>query len=401
MATNEKGPASPAPDLEVSLEALLDQTAAAVLRHVVMPMPIADVVALWVGHTWVYLVFDYTPRLGITAPERGCGKSTLMDLLNSVCCNPKKSDNLTPAVAFRTIDAAKGRITMLADEFDTYLRQDRVLQGILNSGYERSGSAPRCEKDDKGNITPKEFSTFAPLALAGIGKLPGPLASRSIPVALQKRTRDEPIEKFRHNGNRAKLKVLQEEWARWAQKHGIELRGSDPPIPEELDDRQGDICVPLLALAQLAGPSWYQRACDGLLAAFGNKDILGGGDTFRVRLLRDIKAVLEPKDRHGKALPVIQRAASQELCNELSYIEDAPWRTLDNGRPITQSKLASILDVFRIYPKTIWWKEGDLRPAKSASSKGYERQAFVDAWNRYLEEEEGPPPGVDRGSAAI
>jgi hypothetical protein len=37
-------------------------------------------VALWIAHTFVYQRFAVTPRLMMTSPVRGCGKTTLLDL---------------------------------------------------------------------------------------------------------------------------------------------------------------------------------------------------------------------------------------------------------------------------------------------------------------------------------
>jgi hypothetical protein len=37
-------------------------------------------VSLWIAHTFVYQRFTVTPRLMVTSPVRGCGKTTLLDL---------------------------------------------------------------------------------------------------------------------------------------------------------------------------------------------------------------------------------------------------------------------------------------------------------------------------------
>jgi hypothetical protein len=40
-------------------------------------------VSLWIAHTFVYQRFTVTPRLMVTSPVRGCGKTTLLDLLTA------------------------------------------------------------------------------------------------------------------------------------------------------------------------------------------------------------------------------------------------------------------------------------------------------------------------------
>lgn len=290
MATKQQGPASPAPDLEVmALASLLDQTAAAVRRHVVMPPAAADITALWIGHTYVYAEFDHTPRLGISSPAPQCGKSTLLDLLYSTCFLPVKADNLTSATVFRTIEA-KGTLSLLIDEYDSFLGKDDGLRGILNSGYERSGTVLRTETDANGKRTVENFRTFCPVALAGIRKLPATLADRSVPIALQRKLKDQHIEKFRDNGNRAKLGELRERWMEfWWKTADVKprerLRLVSVNIPDAFSDRQGDIGLPLLAIADLAGGRWSERARIGLAEAFGYAAMLGAGDDYGLQLL--------------------------------------------------------------------------------------------------------------------
>jgi len=50
----------------VVLADLLDEISVAVRRHVVLPRSAADVVTLWIAHTWGYEKFEHSPRLGIT-----------------------------------------------------------------------------------------------------------------------------------------------------------------------------------------------------------------------------------------------------------------------------------------------------------------------------------------------
>jgi hypothetical protein len=61
----------PWPDAVDGYAVLRDMTAA-VLRYVVMTKQEAITVALWVVHTYVFDLFTCTPRLCISAPEKGC-----------------------------------------------------------------------------------------------------------------------------------------------------------------------------------------------------------------------------------------------------------------------------------------------------------------------------------------
>jgi hypothetical protein len=43
------------------------------------------------------------------------------------------------------------------------------------------------------------FEVFGPKAFAGIGALPETIASRSIPIRLQRKSRDENVQRFRYS----------------------------------------------------------------------------------------------------------------------------------------------------------------------------------------------------------
>ena len=71
-----------------------------------------------------------------------------------------------------------------------------ALRGLLNSGFARTGTASVCVGQGAA-LTWKDFSTFCPKAIAGIGRLPSTVESRSIPIALKRRTKGETVEKWR------------------------------------------------------------------------------------------------------------------------------------------------------------------------------------------------------------
>jgi len=56
--------------------------------------------ALWILHSYVFDRFDVTPRLGLLSPVRGCGKTTLLILLDLLTADPYRTDNTTPAAIY-------------------------------------------------------------------------------------------------------------------------------------------------------------------------------------------------------------------------------------------------------------------------------------------------------------
>lgn len=353
---------------------LLSAISNTIRRHVVLAPPTADALALWVAHTWVYELFQHTPRLSISSPERRCGKSTLLDVLRMLVCNPLKADSITASAVFRVVEATP-RLTLLIDETDSFLRENEELRGVLNSGFERSGEVIRVAERG-GEFQPVRFNTFAPVALAGIGALPSTLEDRSIPVALERKTATETVVRLRTPGAREALGDIARQLARWSEDRGPNLP-DDPPIPDALNDREGDICVPLLSIADDASGEWPARARNALLTLFGRRRAIEGNAEAGALLLADIKVLFDGLS--------VKQLASAKIVKELGNMEERPWAEWRQGRPMTASQLAKALAPFGIRPSTI--------RIRNDTAKGYSRQAFEESWVRYLTPETPSSPG--------
>lgn len=359
---------------------LLDLLAETVRRHVVLSGAAADAVALWIAHTWVFPRFQHTPRLAVTSPAKRCGKSALLNLLSVLTCRALKVDNVSAAAMFRVIEAHQP--TLAIDEADSFLGDREELRGILNSGFEERGRVIRVEERD-GEHVPCTFSTFAPVAIAAIGRLPGTLADRSVPVALKRKLPHEIVVKMRHS--RLALAEAARRLARWATDAAADL-SPDPDVPEALNDRQGDISVPLLSIADHAGEGWGRRARVSLLTVFeaGAEAEEAGAEASTQMLLTDIRTAFEVEGEGG-------RISSDGLVTFLWRLDDRPWGEMDRGKPITARQLARRLAPFGIKPKP-QRVGGDL-------SRGYDLADFADALARYLPVRAASSP--QEGAAAV
>ena len=135
---------------------------------------------LWIAHTFKYHRFSVTPRLALLSPVRGCGKTTVLNLIQALAFKVKKFDHTTPAVLFRLID--REHPSILLDEADNQdLPVTAALRAVINSGHHTDGKVCRYLDGEE-----KVFSTFAPLALAAIGKLPLPILHRSIVLRMER-----------------------------------------------------------------------------------------------------------------------------------------------------------------------------------------------------------------------
>jgi Protein of unknown function (DUF3631) len=354
----------PWPD-PVDTATVLDELAATLARHMFMSQDTITAAALWCAHTWVFERFDRTPRLAITSPTKRCGKSTLLEILEMVCRRSLRADSISASGVFRTVEAFSP-VCLLVDEADSFLPDNEELRGILNSGFARGGRIVRIV-DTKDGPTPMYFATFAPVALAAIKSVPDTIADRSVPIRLARKAKQERVTLMRAQGSRPALVEIARKLARWSADNRERL-GTDPPIPDAMGDREGDISVVLLAIADHAGGVWAGKARNALLAVFGTRAKDDGDTEVGVQLLTDIRSVFLGRS----AL----KMGSKDLCERLAEIEESPWAEWNHEKPITPPRLARLLRPFKVRPATIRSGEG--------TEKGYHRVAFEDAWKRYL-----------------
>jgi hypothetical protein len=331
-------------------------------RYVVLPPHTAAAIALWIVHTFVTDVTDYTPYLLVTSPTRQCGKSTLLELLQHLAFRAVKSDGYTPAALYRRIDHSPP--TFLLDELDTRLHGDaaEALRGVLNSGFHRQGKVTICVGDKH---EPTDFRTFCPKVLAGIRRPWDTVVSRSIPVQLQRATKEELRSRKKIRGHliAAECAPLYRKAMRWAFDIREGLLESDPHVPECLDARQADIWRPLLAIADCAAGDWPQRA---RLTAAELHGVAGAEVDDGVLLLKDVRDLLNGENA------IFTERLIRCLCGK----EDRPWAEYRGDRPITARGVSRLLEPFGVRPTTLRIGE--------EIAKGYKRDQLLPAFVRYL-----------------
>jgi putative DNA primase/helicase len=331
-------------------------------RHLILPDHGATVMALWALHAWAIAAFHCSPLLMFCSPEMRCGKSTAMTLLYWTGPRTVLASNISPAAIFRYIEAEHP--TLLTDEAET--NQSEEARGILNSGHTRETAyVIRCEGDDN---KPKRFSTWAPKALASIGKLAATLRDRAVIIPMKRKKRGQPVEKLRGRDT-DDFRILREKAQRWADDNVEKLTNARPALPDGLNDRAADNWEPLLAIADLAGGEWPTRARAAAIRLSADRE--AAGESTGVQLLRAIKGVFETLQ--------VDRIASEELAEELAKDKDSPWAAYGKtGKPITQRQIAALLDRYSVRPDSI-------RVPSGGTKKGYLLAWLEDAFETYLD----------------
>jgi hypothetical protein len=351
--------------------AILADLHAVLTRYVILPSPEASVgVVLWVAATHAQSAWQHAPRLVIRAPEKRCGKSRLLDIVEGTCHNPLITVNASPAAVYRAIGTDTPP-TLLVDEADTIFggknaEANEDLRGLLNAGHQRNRPAIRW---DAGTRSLETIPTFAMAALAGIGTMPDTIEDRAVVIRMRRRAPGETVSPFRHRRDRPALTDIAAGLAGWLGSHLAELERAEPAMP--LEDRTADTWEPLIAVADLAGHDWPDLARTAALVLTADHD-QAASISDRVRLLADCRTAFG----EASALP------TTTLINRLRSDPEAPWS--DHGPAgITPMRLSTMLREYDIRSATVRFGE------PIGQAKGYYRADFTDAWQRYCPS----PPG--------
>jgi uncharacterized protein DUF3631 len=361
------------PMLDAGDGGLLGDVARFIQRYVVMTPAQLVATALWVVHTHAMEAAEQTPYLAITSPEKQCGKTRLMEVLELIVARPWRFELPSEAVLYRAVHAQMP--TLLWDETDAVFNP-RIAdkyeghRALINAGNRRGATVPRMAGMEK--IV--NFNVYSAKALAGIGTLPDTVADRSLPIRLQRRNqKTEPVESLRRREAEPTGLALRDRLSAWAKDCEKRLARARPEMPPELSDRMQDACEPLVAIAERMGQPWpaLGRAALVELCVAERVDEV---ESMRIRLLRDLRTIFENREKATGRM--VRGIRSTTLISELHRIEEAPWATY-YGRGLEAKDLAALLRPYSVQSKPIKLKSGE-------TQKGYRRDELFEAWERFL-----------------
>lgn len=206
---------------------------------------------LWAAHTHVFRSKSVSPRAYYTADVPGAGKTTAMEVTLALSANPLLTSYASQAAVHTWLDEHPDTSLGL-DEADMMWgttgrsKGRNILTAIVNAGYTKLGSALVVR-----NSSAVKIPVYCPVALAGIGALPGPLMSRSLVIKL---TKALPAETWLPELYMDDLAAAGQDMARWLRSEDSQDQlAAAPPladVPGEPRFRQ--IMAPLAAIADLA-----------------------------------------------------------------------------------------------------------------------------------------------------
>jgi hypothetical protein len=320
---------------------ILDQICGVFARHIDAKPHYIVGLSLWALHNHIYRQYNKSPRLAILSPVPNCGKSTVLNILCSIVSNPEKLIDPTTATTFRLA----GNNTLLLDEVDN-MTIIKSMKSILNNGHEVGGFVPRVGKD--GEVT--KYPVYGPLALAGIGRLPVTLMSRSIIIPMHRPN----VQKEIFN---PKDSFYSEEIVRWADRVNLD---PNPIMPVQIRGRETDKWRPLIAIG---------NAVDRSMIAYETMS-----EFFREKSIPDIKESLL-RDIHEAFIDAQTNILSSEmLLDRLLKLEysEVDW----SEHQLTKTKIARILREFQIENRVYRYQGG-------IATRCWFSVDFEEMWQRY------------------
>ena len=331
-----------------------------VVSHIILPPGGLSALALWCMGTYAYDGFHIFPKLLFHSPEKRCGKSTALDVVEALSNRSLLSSNITPAALFRVIESYHP--TLVVDEADTFIagRNDDLI-GIINSGHAKNRAfVIRTVGDD---FEPKRSSTWSPQAFASIKRLQDTIMDRSIVIELQRKTAGEATQRIPAN-LKAILRPLRQKMMRWHDDNQTGLQSNVIEPPAIGNDRAVDNWLPLFTIANSIGTDCLNE-CQ---VAYARLSKYEDEPSIQVMLLEDIQQTFADSGR--------QQFPSEHLVEALVGLPDRPWCEWKHGHPMTVNSLAKLLKNYSIKPKQV--RQGDAR------FRCYELKSFADSFSRYL-----------------
>ncbi len=358
-------------ELPTTLSELLDEVEKFLGNFVAYPSADAKIAhVLWVLHTHCMDEWESTPRIVFASAEPGSGKSRALEVSEPLVPRPIEAVNATPAYLFRKVSDPDGTPTILYDEIDTVFgpkaRDNEEVRGFLNAGHRRGAMAGRCVTHGK-TITTEELPAYCAVAMAGLGKLPDTILTRSIVIWMRRRAPNEKVEPYRRRIHSPTGYALRERIETWAKE--FQLDGNYPDMPDGVEDRPADVWEPLIAIADAAGDEWSARARKAAVKLIKESQV--DAPSLGVRLLGDLRIIFKKADRMFTST-ITENLASPNY----GLADDAPWAELCGGKPINPRKLAQLLKPYGIKSRKVSINDVKLQ--------GYRREDLWDDWRRYL-----------------
>ena len=339
-------------------------------EYIVLPERSIVVVSAWVFAAHLMDIWDRFPHIAIKSPDKRCGKTRFLQMLEEVTPNPVGTTNISPAAMYRLIK--KDQPTILLDEAQSMRRRGsefaEIMRELFCASIDRDAKVIRCGGNDMDEIV--KFSVYSPKVIAMIGEPDSVLADRCLPIEMKRKTKDDIVKPYRSRVVKVRGKEVHKAIEKWAELHHDKIED----VYDKIDtfpidnDRIAELLLPLQAVLQVAKVPDYLDTLEDYAQSLDDKD--RADESLGVRLLAACREIIGSKT----FLP------TKELLTELVKRTEEPWARYNKGEPITADALAILLRPYKVKPDAHCKK----RKGKVTNTRGYYLIEFEDAWARYL-----------------
>ena len=348
---------------------VIEETEEFLTDFIVLPEFTPTIISAWIAAAWLCDAWDRFPHLSIYSPEKRCGKTRLLEVLNLIVPSPLSTSSISPAALYRFIGGAKRRPTIILDEAQSLSRarseSGEVIRELLNAGIEKHAKVIRCGGKKMTEVI--EFPTYSPKVFAQIGEPEGVLADRSLPIRMRRKTKEDIVQRLRLREVEPRARALRkrlEQWAEESEKDARDVYSWIDPLEIE-NDRMADLLMPLQTVLVLEGGD-QEDILTMYAATLDERDQKQESQSWGVRLLRACREIF-----HEVKSSFIPTAT---LIEKLKAREEEPWYRWNKGEGITPESLAKLLRPYDVNPQH----------NKTRTQRGYHASDFGEAWTRYL-----------------
>lgn len=332
-----------------------------------------DVLALWAAHTHLARESYTSPRILVTSPMPGSGKTTVLEHLERLVPFAVTMASVSSSALIPRLIAAReaGTTALLIDEAEKALSPNKPgiedVLGVLNSGYKVGGSRPVLIPSKEDGWVAQSLPTFAPVAMAGNAPdLPEDTMQRTITVTMFPAAEGQ-VEESDWELIEPDVRSLGERLAEWADAIRDDVRTTRPPVPTGCTGRIKERWLPLKRVAVFAGGRWPE-AVDAMIR-HNLEDMASDREEglstmpIHVHLLRDLHDVFKSSGADF--------LTTDQIIGELVDRHPERWGAASPfGRPLNAQRHGRMLV-----------KNFSIRSGKdSEDRRGYFRSLFVPAW---------------------
>lgn len=346
---------------KAKLNDIVDDVRDFLTTYIVVPKRSSIVVASWIVSAWMMESWDRFPHLAVTSPEKRCGKTRFLQIVELLVPNAVNTPSISSAGIYRLIEDR--RPTLLLDEAQSLTRRNtessEAIREIFCAGIDSDSKVLRCGGEDH---SVQEFSIYCPKVVALIGNLDNVLADRCIPIGMSRKSSGDAVERYRSRVVKPLGMELATRIKSWASNNEAKVRDYyDTLEPFDIEnDRLAELLLPLQAVVSIASP----HCLDELLSFardIEERERQSEMSTEGVVLLTAIREIFDDTTT-DTFLP------SNNLIQLLKKRDEEPWSRM------TAERLANLLRPYQIRS----------RRNRKQTHRGYYCFDFKSAWKCYL-----------------